>query len=59
MQNIFDFNPHEYLSCILYNDLYKVRPLNEIRGRIPFIEKNIAGDRAAITINVQFPPAEQ
>lgn len=39
MDNVFDFNPHEYLSCILYNDLYKVHPLNEIRGRIPFIEK--------------------
>lgn len=39
MENILDFNPHEYLSCILYNDLYKVRLLNEVRGRIPFIEK--------------------
>ena len=39
MANIFDFNPHEYLSCILYNDLYRFHPLNEIRGRIPFIEK--------------------
>lgn len=34
-----NFNVHEYLTYSLINDLFDYHPLNEERGRIPFISK--------------------
>lgn len=39
VKNSYDYNYHEYLAYLLCNDLFEYHPLNEERGRIPFIQQ--------------------
>jgi len=52
MSNSFDFNPHEYLTYTLCSDLYGYHPLNEERGRIPFIQKLLDELESMVTSNL-------